>query len=147
MADIVTRKPFDILEQAREALSEMDRVFTRPFWSDWRAEEGTLPIDIYQQDDDLVVEASLPGFRKEDISVQLHQGVLSIAAHPASDTDTYSDARYYRRERPSGSWSRRVALPGVVYDAEMTAELRHGVLRLRVPISSAAKPKQIEIRG
>lgn len=147
MADIVTRKPFDILEQTREALSEMDRMFTRPFWNEWRADEGTLPLDIYEQADELVVEASVPGFRKEDISLQLHQGVLSIVARPAAEAGSYADARYYRRERPAGSWSRRVALPGVVHDAAMTAELRDGVLRLRIPVPEAAKPKQIEITG
>jgi HSP20 family protein len=72
--------------------------------------------------------------------------VLSIrATHSEEQTD--EDARYYRRERRYGSVGRRIALPGVLHDAEVDGELKDGVLTLRIPVPEQAKPKQIEIKG
>jgi HSP20 family protein len=143
-----TRRPFDMLNQARQLMSQMDEAFGRSFFGDGM-DQGTLPLDIYEVGDELIVEASVPGFRKEDIQVQLHQGVLSIVAqHPASaGQNGYEQYRYYRRERPWGAWSRRVALPGIVHEAAVEAELKDGVLKLHIPVPEAAKPKQIEIKA
>lgn len=147
MADIVTRDPFDVMEQTRQVLSRMDDMFNRafPFYGDGM-DEGTLALDIYEAADELVVEASVPGFCREDIAIQLHQGVLSIVAQNMNGTATPA-MRYYRRERPWGAWTRRVALPGIVHDAEVRAELNDGVLKLHIPIPESAKPKQILISG
>ena len=143
-ADVVTRSPFDVLNQARQLMSQMDDMLPRFF--DEGAEQGTLAVDIYGKDDELVVEASVPGFRKEDIAVQLHQGVLSIVAQRQGG-EQVRNVRYYRRERKWGAFSRRVALPGIVHEADVRAELKDGVLTLHIPIPEAAKPKQIQITG
>jgi len=58
-----------------------------------------------------------------------------------------SALRYYRRERPAGAWARRVALPGIVHEADVRAELKDGVLQLHIPIPETARPKQVEIEG
>jgi HSP20 family protein len=147
VTDIATRTPFDMLNHARQLMSQMDEAFGRSFFGDGM-DQGTLPLDVYEAGDALVVEASVPGFRKEDIQVQLHQGVLSIVAqHPAMAGQGGEGRRYYRRERPWGAWSRRVALPGIVHDATVGAELKDGVLTLHIPVPEAAKPKQIEIKA
>jgi HSP20 family protein len=148
VTDLTTRSPFEMLNHARQLMSQMDEAFGRPFFGDGM-DQGSLALDIYEVGDALVVEASVPGFRKEDIQVQLHQGVLSIVAqHPASaGDDAYRARRYYRRERPWGAWTRRVALPGIVHDATVSAELKDGVLTLTIPVPEAAKPKQIEIKA
>jgi HSP20 family protein len=129
-------------------MSQMDEAFGRNFFGDGM-DQGTLPLDVYEAGDELIVEASVPGFRKEDIHIQLHQGVLSIVAqHPATAGENgYQNYRYYRRERPWGAWTRRVALPGIVHDAEVQADLKDGVLKLHIPVPEAAKPKQIEIKA
>ena len=93
MADLAVRDPFDILTQTRQMLSRMDDMWGRSFFSEGM-DEGTLPLDIYETADSLVVEASLPGFRKEDINVQLHQGVLSIVAQHPSSTGEYTEANH-----------------------------------------------------
>ena len=112
----------------------------------WRLEEGTLPVDISEVDGKLGVRASLPGFNKEDIDVQVHEGILSIKAEHSEETET-GDERFYRRERRFGSLSRRIALPGVVHDSKVDAELKDGVLTLTLALPEKPKPKQIEIRG
>ncbi|MGE0227509.1 MAG: Hsp20/alpha crystallin family protein [Dehalococcoidia bacterium] len=139
MADIMSRTRYDLLQM----LSSMERLFDG---SGLETEEGTLALDIYEQDNALVVEASVPGFSREDIDVQLHQGLLSIvASRPAQRDVADSGRRYYRQERPTGAWTRRIALPGVVHDADVAAQMKDGVLILRIPIPAAARPRRIEI--
>ena len=108
-------------------------------------EEGILPVDIAQTDKDVVVRASLPGYKKEDIDLRIEKGVLSIKATKQKETEV-EDEKYYRRERFMGSVSRRIVLPGIVQNDASSAELVAGVLTLRVPIAEVNKPKQILIQ-
>lgn len=148
MADIVRRDPFEVF--ARGGLHHMmDRLFEDTFphlngggWSG--SDEGTLPVDISEQGQQLIVRASVPGFAKEDIDVQVHEGVLSISAKHSEESEEKTET-YYRRERRTGSVSRRIALPGVVHEAPVEASLKDGVLTLTISVPEASRPKQIEI--
>jgi HSP20 family protein len=141
VADIVRHDPFTNLRQT------MDRLFDDSFFRTPTRlfDEGTLPVDISEQDGELLVKASLPGFETEDIAVQVNEGVLSIKAQHTEEHEEQGE-RFYRRERTFGSVSRRIALPGIVHDAEVEAELKSGVLTLHIPLPEKSKPKQIEIR-
>lgn len=148
MADIVRRDPFDVftnggLRQMMDRLFD-DSFMRTPMSAGW--DEGTLAVDISEKDHELVVRASVPGFKKEDIDVQVHEGVLSINAKHNEEREEQGET-YYRRERRSGSVSRRIALPGVVHDAPVDAELKDGVLSLRIKLPEASRPKQIEIKS
>lgn len=143
MADIMVRRdPFVGMRQVMDRL--FDESFFRPIHThSW--DEGTLPVDIYEEDGALRVRASLPGFDKDDIDIQVHEGVLTInAKHTAGDKT--EDGHWYRRERHISSVSRRIALPGVVQGAEVDAELTNGVLTLSLPLQEKPQPRQIEIR-
>ncbi len=107
--------------------------------------EGTLALDVSENDGEVIVRASMPGFKKEDIDVQLDNGVLSIKAEHNEEHET-TDEKFYRRERTYGSVFRRIALPGVTNDAATKAELKDGVLTLRVAQAEAARPKRIAIK-
>ena len=143
MANIVVRRdPFTGMRQVMDRL--FDESFFRPIHThSW--DEGTLPVDIYERDGKLQVRASLPGFDKDDIDIEVHEGVLSINAKHTTEDET-DEGRYYRRERHINSVSRRIALPGVVHDAEVDAELTNGVLTLSLPLQEQPQPRQIEIR-
>src|SRR5690606_25027609 len=148
MADIVGRDPFDLVGDfagMRRAMDRLfdDRFFRAPLFAT-TSDDGTLAVDVLEHEGKVVVRASLPGFSKEDIDVQLHEGVLSIKAEHTEDTEEQGD-RWYRRERRTGSVSRRIALPGIVADADVTAELKDGVLTVSVPTPEKPSPKQIEI--
>ena len=152
MTAIVRYDPFALRNGDFPTLRRaMDRLFEDPFfrWPFGGAVETSLPVDIAEKDGDIVVRASLPGFAKDDIVVQLHDGVLSIAAQCSEQHEESrdEDERYYRRERRVGSVSRRIALPQAVDGAKVEAELRDGVLTLTVPTPEEAKPKQIEIKA
>jgi HSP20 family protein len=152
MTEIIRRSPREASLPALSGMRQiMDRLFDdslfTPFWQadpSWQPEEGSLALDVSEGDGQVVVRASLPGFQKEDVEVQLHEGVLSIKATHAEETET-KEERFYRRERRTGSVSRRIALPGVVSDADVSGALEDGVLTLRIPLPEKPKPRQIEI--
>ncbi len=140
MAGIVRYDPFD------SPRDFMERFFNRAFGPAEANgyDEGALGVDISETDQELIVRASLPGFSEDEIDVQLHQGVLSIKAeHTVSEA--HEDERYHRRERRWSTLSRRLALPGVLHEADVQAELKNGVLTLRIPVPAVAKPRQITI--
>ena len=146
---IARRDPFTGMRQF------MDRIFDDSFFRSgpagwpgaaWSVGEGTLPIDVSRADGEIKVRASLPGFKAEDIAVRVHEGVLTIEAAHEAEAES-GDERYYRRERLGGSLSRRLALPGVVRDAEVEARLEDGVLTLTLPLPEQAQPKQIEVHA
>lgn len=134
----------------------MDRFFDDPFFRPMIAsmpfgsmsEEGSLALDVYERDGQLKVEASLPGFKKDEIDVQVRDGILAIKAQKTAEHEEGErGGKYYRRERSWGSVSRRVALPGIVQDADVSAELKNGVLTLSIPLPEEKQPKQIQIQG
>jgi HSP20 family protein len=149
MSSIMRRDPFEA--------TGLNRIFSTffddPFFMDvprvairvpGAIEEGTLPLDISEDEKNVIVRASLPGFRKDDIEVEVHDGVLSIKAQAAEEKEEKGET-YYRRERRMGSVSRRVALPATVIEGEAQAELKDGVLTLRIPKVAKLAPRKIKI--
>ena len=108
-------------------------------------EEGTLPLDISEDDKNVIVRASVPGFTKEDIDVEVHSGILTIKASHNEEKEEKTE-RFYRRERRFGSMSRRVALPSTVSENATRAQLKDGVLTLYIPKSEEALPRKVQIR-
>lgn len=143
MTTIVRRDPFSIgsmrgmMERLFDDLPSSPRLVGD-------VEAGTLAVDVSREDDQIRVRASLPGFRKEDIEVQLNDGVLSIEATQHEEHEERNE-RYYQRERRTGSVSRRIALPNTVTDGDVQAELKDGVLTVEIGIPEREKPKRIEI--
>ncbi len=121
-----------------------------PFFSEFKGvslpevDEGTLAVDVSEDDQAVIVRASLPGFKKEDVEVEVHDGVLSIKAEHAEEHEVKNE-KFYRKERRWGSVSRRIALPGAVQDTDTKAELKDGVLVVRVPNSQKEKPRKVNI--
>lgn len=150
--DVVRRDPFAAIETPFRRV--FDRMFDDPFFRvpalgmGSLNDEGALALDVYEHDGKLKVEASLPGYKKEDVDVQVHDGILSIKAQKSEEHEEGErGSKYYRRERSWGSVSRRVALPGIVKDADVDAELKNGVLTLTIPLPEEKQPKQIQIKG
>ena len=126
----------------------LDRLFGsmlgEPETNGFTLDEGTLALDISENDQEVIVRASLPGFTKDQVEIEAHDGVLTIKAEKTEETET-KDERFYRKERRIGSVSRRIALPSVVKEADAHAELENGELILRLPKEAKAQPKRIAI--
>ena len=123
---------------------EIDRFFEAPIA---RTSEflGWAPaFDVYEEKDNFVVKAELPGMKKEDINVSLHDGDLIISGERKSETKS-EGTEVYRAERYFGKFQRSVTLPAAVAAAKVKAEYRDGVLTVTLPKAEEAKPKQIEV--
>jgi HSP20 family protein len=107
-------------------------------------QQALLPLDVLEDERNVIVKASLPGFRPEDVDVQVHNGILSIKAEHSEESED-SGERFLRRERRFGSVSRSVALPSMVDEDACEASLENGVLTLRIPKSQEAMPRKVKI--
>jgi HSP20 family protein len=107
-------------------------------------EYANLPVDIRQTDDAFLIEASVPGFRPEDVELTFEDGVLTIRGQRKAETEE-KQGSYVRRERRLMSVYRQVGLPAEVRADEISANFEHGVLRITVPRAQRAQPKRIPV--
>lgn len=101
-------------------------------------------IDLYDDEEDLVVKAEIPGANEKDIDVSLEDGILSIKGERKLENEDKKD-NYYRIERSYGSFSRSFRLPVEVKTNDAKASYKDGVLEIRIPKEEKAKPKKIKI--
>ena len=120
--------------------------FERSFFGDNSA--STFRTDIRDEGDKFVLEAELPGFKKEDIKLDLKDGILTVSAqHSESSEEKDKKGSYIRRERRYGSFARKFDVSGIQEDG-ITAAYNNGVLELTLPKAQPVVPvaRQIEIR-
>ena len=127
---------------------EIDRLFDSPLTELTRTSQllsGWTPaLDVFEEKDNFVVKAELPGMKKEDIEVSFHAGSLSISGERKSETQ-HEDAEVYRAERFFGRFQRTVTLPAAVAADKVKAAYKDGVLTVTLPKTEEAKPKQIDV--
>jgi HSP20 family protein len=129
---------------------EMNRVLNEVFGrggndeSAWYSGAWTPPVDIYETDDALVMKAELPGFSKDDISIEMKDNTLVIRGERKRE-DEVKEGSYHRTERVYGAFQRSFLLPTTVDQEKVKAAYRDGVLELRLPKVQAAQPKRIAV--
>lgn len=102
------------------------------------------PIELIRKDSELILRADVPGIAKDAIEVTIHDEAITLSGKRATEEDnTEGETRY--NERTWSEFSRTVRLPVPVEPGEARAELKDGVLEIRIPIASEAKPHRIEI--
>ncbi len=106
----------------------------------------TPPIDIHEGPDGLILEADLPGASENQVSIQLEDNVLSLYAQITTSAPR-GGARILHQEYQVGDFYRSFILSDEVDRSRITAELRHGVLRLTLPKAERAKTHRIEIKS
>jgi HSP20 family protein len=127
---------------------ELDRLFESP-WTELahtsQLLSGWTPaLDVHEDKDNFVVRAELPGMKREDIDVSLHDGALSISGERKTE-QKYEGAEVYRTERFFGKFQRTLTLPAPVAADKVKAQYKDGVLTITLPKTEAAKPKQIDV--
>ena len=142
----ITRwEPFREVATLRNA---MDRLFYERFFQPLRSFEGLnfgVPMDVYEEADKYVVEATLPGLRAEDVDISLQGTTLTISGEiPYVEPE---NRNYLLRERMGGRFSRSITLPVEVQSDSVEAIFHDGVLHLTLPKSPAYQPKKITVRA
>lgn len=141
--------PFDALKNLQ---SEIDRFWwdSTPFYSNRGLSGGNIfpPVNIFEKNqDELVVQAELPGIDQKDISISVKDDMLTIEGERRcySDDDA-KEVSFHRSERNSGSFSRSFRLPYKINPDKIEAKLTNGVLNLNMEKAAEAKTKQISIK-
>jgi HSP20 family protein len=122
----------------------MDRSLFEPFYGD--ANGFGVPLDVYQTDDEVIVKASAPGFKPEDVQISVTGDTLSIRGETHEETEE-EGKRYHLRERRMTSFSRTITLPTPVKADNASAEYEDGVLTLTLPKVEEVKPKTISVKA
>lgn len=104
-----------------------------------------LPLDISETPTHTILRASLPGFAREHVNVEVEDRVLTITATRESSSES-TDETIIRRERYSGTVTRTLALPETLDPESIDAQLRDGVLTLRLTKITPEKGRKVEIR-
>jgi HSP20 family protein len=137
--------PFQHLSTLQD---EINRLFEAPLAGLARGSQfltGWVPVlDVFEDKDSVVVKVELPGLKKEEIDISLHDGALSISGERKLE-EKQEDAETYRSERFYGRFHRSVTLPTPVNTEKVKAAYKDGILTVTLPKTEEAKPKQIEV--
>jgi len=125
---------------------EVDRLFDfSAFQRDFPLFSGWAPsLDVSQDNDNLYVVAELPGMKRENIDISLHDGTLTLKGERKQESDE-QEKKGFRSERFFGKFSRSVTLPTRVDATNVTASYKEGLLKVVLPKAEEVKPKQIEV--
>jgi HSP20 family protein len=127
---------------------DLNSLFESPFWSGF-GRAGQLfsawspALDLYQNTDSVVAVVELPGMRKEDIEISLHDATLTISGERKRESS--NDEKAERTECYIGKFRRSITLPTRVDANKVSATYRDGILTVTLPKAEEAKPKQIPV--
>jgi HSP20 family protein len=122
---------------------EFERQFNRLAQQSFDVGGAVMPMDGLRRDDDVLLRFDLPGIDPESIEVTVDRGVLSVSAH--REEEVAENERLFVRERPMGTFTRRVYLSEHLDSEQIDAGYANGVLTVRIPVLERAKPRKVEI--
>ena len=154
MTEAVPRRDVDVFD-------EMDRMFDtmlhrgwmppfRDLWPEWsflgeRLDVAAPQVDLIERDEELLVRAELPGVDKKDLKIDLSGDLLTIRGERRKEEKT-EEGEVYRAEIARGTFSRGLRLPQPVDLEKAKAELKDGVLEVRLPKTQRTERRRIEIK-
>jgi HSP20 family protein len=110
----------------------------------WWTGSWTPAVDVYENDQALMLKAELPGFAKDDVHIELKDNILTLKGERKRELDV-KEEQYHRVERAYGAFQRSFMLPVLVDAGKAEATFKDGVLELKLPKAEEAKPKRIGI--
>ena len=110
-------------------------------------ESGALvpAVDVTENDHEYLVKAELPGVKKEDLDVTIHDGMLTINAETNYENKEKENGRIIRQERHYGKFVRSMRLGDGIDVSKVNANYKDGVLTLKLPKTEVVKPKKIDV--
>ncbi|RPJ27802.1 MAG: Hsp20/alpha crystallin family protein [Chloroflexi bacterium] len=146
MSNLTRWEPVREMMTLREAMDRLfDDAFTRPVnlrdggWS-------SPAIDMYQTDDDVVVKAALPGFKADEVQINVTGDVLVLRGEMKHEEEK-QDKAWHIREQRWGSFERSIALPTDVRADKANADFENGILTVTLPKAEEVKPKTITVKA
>ena len=136
------RRPFEGLTRWCD---DLDNWFGNDFLTEPLEELWAPAVDIEEKDGKYLVKADLPGLKKKDIHLELHDGYLTLKGERKSENEEKKE-NYHRTERTYGTFQRSFKVPEGVTEKDIKAKYHDGVLELTVPAPKAEKPKAIDVK-
>ena len=145
MTDLMLRS--NNLLNSLPVFGQFNNLFSSPFnLSDGLLSTTTVPaVNIYETQDEYVLEAELPGWKREDIDINFENNVLTLSGN--RELPGGEDRKYLRVEGLTGSFSRSFTVSSTIDGANVSAEMEDGILTVHLPKREEAKPRQIEIKA
>jgi HSP20 family protein len=143
---------YDPFRELRSLQDEMTRLFTGAMPASANREDlmtggaWAPSVDIFEDKDRLILEAELPGMKREDFEISVENNILTLRGERKFEKKAEGD-NYHRVERSYGSFTRSFTLPQTVTSDGATADFDNGVLRVSLPKREETKARKIEITG
>jgi len=147
MSNLTRWEPAREMMTLREAMDRLfDDAFTRPLsvrdgWS-----MASPAIDMYQTDNDVVVKASIPGIKAEEVQINITGDILTLKGEARQEEDR-QERSWHIREQRFGSFERSIVLPTDVKSDQAEAVFENGILTITLPKADEVKPKTINIKA
>lgn len=139
------QSPFEEMEAMRRRIDHLNRLFTGDS-STARAGAGVFPlINVTEDKDNYYVRAELPGLQAEVLDISITGNSLALSGNREIAGEA-AEAKYHRREREGGKFSRVIELPEHVDSDKAAAKMKNGVLTITLPKAESAKPRQIQVK-
>ena len=150
----VRREPERFISPLREMERTFEDFFRRPFsllspsfWPSMRTEgmeELSLSLDIFEEGDDIVIKAEVPGISKDDLEVSVTDDTITISGEKKKE-EKVEKKNYFRMERTYGSFTRSIPIPTEIEKEKIKAKFTDGVLEIRAPKTEEAKQQAKKI--
>ena len=146
MSNLTRWEPVREMMSLREAMDRLfDDAFTRPV--NLRDGGWSAPaIDMYQTDDEVVVKAALPGFKADEVQINVTGDVLTLRGEMKHEEEK-TERSWHIREHRWGSFERSIALPTAVVADKANADFSNGILTVSLPKAEEVKPKTITVKA
>jgi len=143
--ELAAWSPFDRLATLREEMNRLLDGNMAAFGREAGLFSGWSPaLDVYQDKDNVYVKVELPGMKKEEIDISLHEGMLTISGERKQEGEVH-EGESFRTERFFGRFHRTITLPTLVDGTRVKATYEEGILTVELPKAEEAKPKQIQV--
>jgi HSP20 family protein len=147
MSNLIRWEPAREMMTLREAMDRLfDDAFTRPLGIAGNGNSWSVPaVDMYQTENEVVVKASLPGIKSDEVQINVTGEVLTLKGE-VKQKDEVKEKAYHIREQRWGMFERSLVLPTEVIADKAKADFENGILTITLPKAEEAKPKSITIK-
>lgn len=148
----MTMIKYDPFRELRSLQDEVNRLFSSSFSRGNSGDNELMrgawspQVDIFENKNEIVLEAELPGMKPEDVNISIENNILTVHGERKFEKKDEGD-NFHRVERSYGSFTRSFTLPPTVSSENANAEFENGVLRLSLAKREEAKPRRIEIKA
>lgn len=147
MSNLMRWEPAREMMTLREAMDRLfDDAFTRPLSVRDGWTMASPAIDMYQTDNEVVVRASIPGIKADEVQIDVTGDVLTLKGEVKQEEER-KDRAWHIREQRFGSFERSVALPTSVKSDQAEAVFENGILTITLPKADEVKPRTINIQA